>query len=342
MSVVDRFRPDPDGEAMADVATRWLADGYSPVAGGFDSGQWRGMVEAGWTALRLPEDAAGLEMPLRACLPLAEAIGEAGVSEPITDSAIVASALVARVGAPEDLLAGLADGSRIAVFCFREGNGTAPLTGVPGGEEVTDLIVGMTGGRGLFHARTEGTPTLDYPSIDGRRLSDRPMPSERLTLLSGEAADTAIALAQAELQACRAAEGLGALSRALGLTARYLSERRQFGRPLAEFQVLSHRVADMQVDLELARSCAAMLVPTDVPPPQYIADRATAQITRALRVTGERAIQLHGGMGMTEEMEIGRVFKRLLHLSTALGGETGPRNRILSSLSSHIASEGRP
>lgn len=340
MTLLDRFRGDADGEALARAAARWLHENPAMAGQKFSTERWQAMAGNGWTGLRLPEAFGGLALPLRACLPLIEAAGAAGLREPVVECACVAAPLAAAARAPADLLTGLVSGTRLAVWAeARPQAGAVMACHVPGGTEVTDLLLSLPDPQGvprLCLVPAAEMHSCGYAAIDGRALSDRRIDDTGHVLLEGAAAGKAIARARAERDACLAAEGLGAMARAIALSASHLSAREQFGKPLKQFQVLAHRLAAMQVDLELSRSAAAMLIPDAAPLPATVSDLFLAQITRAMRVTGERAIQLHGGMGMAAESEIGEVFRRLLYLSTALGGETAPRTRLQRGLAQRI------
>lgn len=335
MSLLDHFIPDPDATLLAEAGARWLSQGYRADPSGFSPAMWLAMAEQGWTALRLPEEAGGLDLPLAACLPLVHEVGATGLREPLIESALIAAPLAASAGADADLLSAMAEGTRILALW------DDPAAPVAGGDEVTDLLVFDPEARTLALCAADEAPGWFWQGLDGRRLSDRTGPADRQILLQGAPAVAAVARARAERLACHAAEGCGALSRALAVTARYLGERRQFGQPLAQFQVLQHRLADMLVERELALGLAAILCPGDTPPSEGMTDRALAGLARSFRGVGEAAVHLHGGMGMTDEMEVGRVYKRLLHLATALGGETAPRARIRAALAQRIDEETR-
>ena len=119
-------------------------------------------------------------------------------------------------------------------------------------------------------------------------------------------------------------EAVGAMQAALDMSSAYLHARRQFGRPLADFQVLRHRVADMLVALEQARSISAMATASlALPDAQRHRAVVAAKVLvgKSGRFIGESAVQLHGGMGVTEELHIGHYLKRLLALDLLLGDE---------------------
>lgn len=335
MSLLDIFTPNPDAALLSEAGGRWLSQQYRADTSGFSEAMWQTIAAQGWTALRLPEEAGGLGLPLSACLPLVSMMGAAGLREPLIESALVAAPLAAQAGADPAMLQVLAEGNRIVVLWD---DLQAPVIG---GNEITDLLFYDRDAEILSLCTVGAAQSAPWQGMDGRRLSDRARPADGLVLLRGSKARDAVALARADRFACLAAEGCGAMGRALSLTAAYLKERRQFGKPLAQFQVLQHRLADMLVECELALSLAAILQPTDTPPPEALSDRAVAGLVRSFRIVGEAAVQLHGGMGMTDEMEIGRVFKRLLHLATALGGETAPRARVTRALAQRIDKERR-
>ncbi|MCW1934992.1 acyl-CoA dehydrogenase family protein [Pararhodobacter zhoushanensis] len=261
MSLLDLFQPDSDGDALAEAGARWLTQAYVADATGFSVPMWSQMAASGWSALRLPEACGGLDLGLSSCLPLVAELGAASVREPIVESALIAAPLAARAAADADFLGGLAEGHRLCVLI------DDPSLPVPGGNEITDLLIYDAERAELALCPASTAPGAVWLSMDGRRMADRPRPQSGTVLLSGDAAHQAVALARAERRACLATEGCGAMQHALGLTARYLSERQQFGQPLAQFQALQHRLADMLVELELTRSAAAILTAHDTPQP---------------------------------------------------------------------------
>ncbi|WP_127600694.1 acyl-CoA dehydrogenase family protein [Nitratireductor alexandrii] len=343
----EMFLRSEDAGMIAESARRWIESEYRADDSGHSVDNWAAMAELGWHAIALPEDLGGLGLPAGATLALAEECGRGLVTEPVVEAALVAATLAGTVldtAALDGLAEGLVTGSRIAMVLglgapFEPGaDGT--LTGVarhvPGGAQVTDYLVlaRQAGGELALFALEGQVERRVYRSVDGRALADIILTATPATRIAdGEGLRTTAARTQSLRRAALAAETVGAMERAIEVTSGYLQERTQFGQPLARFQALRHRMADMHADAELARTMAAMLVAPDGTPAEAgLADRALAQITTAARTIGERAIQLHGGMGMTQEMAIGGYFKRLLYLSIALGGETAPRSRIASAL----------
>jgi alkylation response protein AidB-like acyl-CoA dehydrogenase len=185
------------------------------------------------------------------------------------------------------------------------------------------------GGVGLFlvDATASGINRRSYATHDGMRAADIAFdhvivgpdamlgsPGEGL-LLAERVVDEAIA--------ALAAEAVGAMQASLKLTLEYLNTRKQFGRAIGSFQALQHRAADMMVAIEEARSMA-MLAAMLVGEPDALARRrqmraVKIEIGRAARFVGQQSIQLHGGIGMTNEYAIGHYFKRLTAIDTLFG-----------------------
>jgi len=124
----------------------------------------------------------------------------------------------------------------------------------------------------------------------------------------------------------------------LDATVAYLKMRQQFGRPIGSFQALQHRAADMLLELEQARSmsylAALHCTDPDARARQRVLSAAKATINRAARFIGQQAIQLHGGMGMTEELEVSHWFKRLACIEMTLG-DTDTHVARFAALSAH-------
>ena len=144
----------------------------------------------------------------------------------------------------------------------------------------------------------------------------------------GEVLSRALDAAAAAL----ACEAVGAMQAALDLTVEYLKTRKQFGVPIGSFQALQHRAADMFVALEQARSMAmrAIMAQSSLPSEASAREIAAAmvQIIDASRYIGQQAVQLHGGIGMTEEYRLGILFRRL----TMIGRLFGDRDHFLDRL----------
>jgi alkylation response protein AidB-like acyl-CoA dehydrogenase len=180
---------------------------------------------------------------------------------------------------------------------------------------------------------TTGLEMHHYRTIDDRRASDLTLERLRLpasALLGGEGtAWPSLARARDDGAAAVCAEAVGAMRKVLADTVEYCTQRQQFGQPIGSFQVLQHRMVDMYMEVEqsAAAVCLAILrLDAEDAVRARAVSAAKATVGRAARFVGQQAVQLHGGMGMTEELAIGHYFKRL----TALQYEFGSTDHHLS------------
>ncbi|WP_422059635.1 acyl-CoA dehydrogenase family protein [Sphingopyxis sp.] len=178
-----------------------------------------------------------------------------------------------------------------------------------------------------------------YQSFDGRRMMDLRFDNieiDRATILhSGADGRLLVQRVIDHAIAANCAEAIGILRRLVDLTVAHITERKQFGKPLSEFQALQHRLADMLAHLEMATAASlrATLSLSDDALRAKAVLAAKITVGRACKFVGENAIQLHGGMGMSEETPVGGYFKRALTLAGLFGSpdqavrklaETGP------------------
>ncbi len=164
----------------------------------------------------------------------------------------------------------------------------------------------------------EAIYVVAHPPLAGGGVAFADTPGVRL--IGDRSAALTQATALGTLTVC--AEALGAMESALSLTVAYLTTRKQFGRPLASFQTLTQRAADMYTSLELARSAvqfAAMSLAED-PGDLITAMRTKVIVGKAGRHLGQEAIQLHGGIGMTAEYAVGHLTARLTAIEHSYGG----------------------
>lgn len=191
--------------------------------------------------------------------------------------------------------------------------GTARL--VAGGAEASRYVLAL--GDALFAVPRDAAGLTVEPGRlhDGSAVADLHFASVTAQPLAGDA-KTATAL----VQIGRCAEAVGLMQRMLADTADYLGQRRQFGAPIASFQALRHRLADMQLAALQAQALTEAAVVS-----QERSDLLAACIAvrDAAKVVGEGAVQLHGAMGLTEELRLGARFKRLLVIAAGLGSEAG-------------------
>jgi alkylation response protein AidB-like acyl-CoA dehydrogenase len=186
----------------------------------------------------------------------------------------------------------------------------------------TSLLLLPAATRGITrhaHRLIDGTPACDL-ILDAVPID----PSMRIGMPGGAA--STIELAQQHAGVARCAQALGVMNRAIEVTRDYLLQRRQFGAPIASFQALRHRLADMLIAHEQARATlhAALAALADATAPTAKLPRAVAiakvQSARSGRFIGAQAIQLHGGIGMADETIVGHCFKQLLVIESLQGG----------------------
>jgi alkylation response protein AidB-like acyl-CoA dehydrogenase len=181
-------------------------------------------------------------------------------------------------------------------------------------------------------APPRGVEVHGYRTIDDRRAADLRFDRLRLPVDALLDDDVWPSLAQASDEGAAAvcAEAVGAMRKVLGDTVDYCKQRQQFGQPIGSFQVLQHRMVDMYMELEQAVSAVYLAVLNLQAEPAVRAravSAAKATVGRAARFIGQNAVQLHGGMGMTEELAIGHYFKRLTVLQYEFGSTDHHRTR---------------
>ncbi|MCA4723095.1 acyl-CoA dehydrogenase family protein [Mycolicibacterium fortuitum] len=165
-----------------------------------------------------------------------------------------------------------------------------------------------------------------YRTVDDRRASDLTFSEVRVPASALQGAEgqawPSLDLARDEGAAAVCAEAVGGMRKVLADTVEYCKQRQQFGLPIGSFQVLQHRMVDMHMEVEQAAAAVYLAVLNlDAEPPQRAkaVSAAKATIGRAARFVGQNAVQLHGGMGMTEELAIGHYFKRLTAVQYEFG-----------------------
>ena len=207
------------------------------------------------------------------------------------------------------------------------------------------LVTARTGGNrrdrsgiGLFlvDAKAPGISRRGYPTQDGMRAAEITLDNVRVGPegVLGDPSDALPVVERVvdEAIAALCAEAVGVMDRMRELTVDYMKTRKQFGMPIGSFQVLQHRAADMVVMIEQARSMAffaTMMSAADDPAERgHAVSAAKVQIGRSGRFVGQQAIQLHGGVGMTQEYSVGHYFKRMTMIDTAFGDADHHLSRV--------------
>jgi len=196
---------------------------------------------------------------------------------------------------------------------------------VPAGDRADAFIVPAvhagTIGLYLVERAGAGVSTQGYLTQDGSRAAEVRLVNAPATLLTADglaALEHAVDIGIAAL----CAEGVGVIDRTMELTADYMNTRKQFGAPIASFQALRHRVADMKMQQELARSMSyyaslKLNAPTDER--RRALARAKYQLGVSMRFVGQQSVQLHGGIGVTQEYVGSHYFKRLTQMELSFG-----------------------
>jgi alkylation response protein AidB-like acyl-CoA dehydrogenase len=345
------------------IAETYDADHRRSIAGdplGFSPAIWKQFAELGWLALPIAEAYGGLGAGAIETGILMEAFGRGLVTEPYLATVVIGAGLIAECGneaQKQAILPRVADGSLVLAFAHSEraarfdlghvgtvakktsdgwrldGHKTAVLDGSAADQITVSARVinngGTPGNLNLFlvPSGTAGLALRDFPRLGGGRacnldLSDVRLPADALLGDGGDALSKIEAVVDRALAAL-GAEAVGIMQIMLDRTLEYTKVRQQFGRPLAANQVIRHRLADMAMQCDEARSIAlraALMADAEPGPRGRAASGAKAKIGKCARFVAEQAVQLHGAMGVTEELDIGAYFKRLLAFDTLFGG----------------------
>ena len=344
-------------QMLRESAVRWVAERGRAALHGDDAApkdaRWREMADMGWLAMTLPERDGGLGQGIAEACVLAEALGAGPVAEPYLAAVLQGAALLAAGGSeaqrarwlpaiaagdaivvPATIERGAAhDLGRMATRAVREGEGwriDGAKSIVPSGQSAAAWIVGARVEDGsvaffLVERDAVGVAARGFETVDGAGAC--------ALVLEGVRVDDSTRLPKASLAeyervndfaliaAC--AESVGAMDALVKATVDYTRQRTQFGRPLAANQVLRHRMADMSILAEEARSITLGAILAfaggDQGAGRRAAAAARAKVGLGARRVAEEAIQLHGGMGVTQELSIGVHLRRQMALDAMFG-----------------------
>ncbi|MCP3707763.1 acyl-CoA dehydrogenase [Paraburkholderia sp. CNPSo 3274] len=323
----------------------------------FDRTIWTRLAEMGVLGLTAPAEYGGFGEGPASRLVVQRELGRALVLEPVVPCSVMATAILAAYASAaqqDHWLGAIATGRQVVVPAYAETasryrldtnatratpvgrgyvlNGAKAL--VWHGEAADAFIVSARVGDAageialfLVPRESRGVSVVGYPTMDGQRAADVSFEAVALDAeaLIGTPGDGVAALGHGVDCGIAAlcAEAAGAMERLIEITGEYLRTRRQFGQPLAAFQALQHRMADMLVHKELALSTAYVaaqaLDEPDARKRRRMLAAAKVTVAEAGRFVGQQAVQLHGGMGMTDELEVGDYFKRLTMFDPLLG-----------------------
>lgn len=342
---------------------------YQTEADGFSRAIWAQFADQGFLALPFDPAYGGLGYGAIETMIVMEAMGRGLVVEPYFSSVVLCgSALSASGNAAqlEALVPVLASGESVFAFAHAERQSRyrlfdVGLSATRKGEgyvlsgEKTGVLNGNAADRYIVSARTSGERqdakgislfVVDAQSAGLRRRSYRTQDG----LMAADLLFDEVAVSEADLVgaldqgleivervsdcaiAALAAESAGIMQATLDLTVDYLKQRNQFGGPIARFQALQHRAAEMLIELEQTRSMACyaalMLDEADLVERRKALSAVKAQIGKAGRIVGQLAIQLHGGIGVTEEYAVGHYFRRLSMIETSFGDSAWHLKRV--------------
>ena len=169
-----------------------------------------------------------------------------------------------------------------------------------------------------------GAPSLavrGYPTQDGARAAELSFSATPAQMITADAAEVLARVADIGI-AATCAEAVGLMDRLVAITVEYMNTRKQFGVPIASFQALRHRIADVKMQLELGRSMsyyATLKLGEPAPQRRRALSQAKVQLGQSMRFVSQQCVQLHGGIGVTDEYIASHYFKRLTMLELAFG-----------------------
>jgi alkylation response protein AidB-like acyl-CoA dehydrogenase len=317
---------------------------------------WATLAELGMTALPVPEEHGGFNGNAVDMFVVMQELGRGLVVEPYF-ATVLGAEFLRLAGGRGDLLEQVATGELKLACALGERQSRHDMFDIAtradangdgwvlNGEKKVVLHGGQAGmlvvsarssgeqrgqdGVSLFvlPADTAGITVSDYRTLDGQRAADvrfDKVQVPRANLLGAEGRGADIFDAALDYGAgLLCAEALGAMEAIFEATLEYLKTRQQFGAPIGKFQALQHRMADMYIHLEQARSMALLaavkLASNDPAERRRAVSAAKYRINQAARYVGQQAVQLHGGMGVTDELPAAHYFKRLATIELTLG-----------------------
>jgi len=295
---------------------------------GFDRKVWRQMCEMGWVGLRVPETDGGSGLGMAEFCALAEELAAGLAPEPLVACACVARAL------PAQDVSGLLGGDQIIVpawqeradtldpgqdMVFENGHVTGRKVFIPMAAGADFFLVAVQGGLALVEADATGVHLSTANTQDGGHFGTLTLTSAPSRFLPGNLSD---AIEEAALMT--AASLLGVMERSFELTLDYLRTRKQFGRPIGSFQALQHRAADLKLQCALTRATvesAAAVLDAGAPLPERksAVSRAKARAATAALLVTRECIQMHGGIGYTDEYDVGLFLRKAMVLANMFG-----------------------
>jgi len=348
------FDFNDDQASLRDAVRRWVDKDYDFArrhaivkSGGFSREAWDGLVGLGLTGLAVAEAHGGLGFGAVEAMVVMEELGRGIVMEPYAQAGLIAPSVLRHADAAvqSQWLPRIAGGEALIVLAQQErgaryrvdqsqtqADGDHRLSGakslVPAGDQADAFIVparAAGGGLALYLVErgATGVTTRPYSLQDGSRAAELSLDKSPATLLVGP--EQGLAVLELALDvgiAALCAEAVGAMDKLLLITAEYLNTRKQFGVAIASFQALRHRIADVKMQLELARSMsyfATLKLGEPAEARRRALSQAKLQLGQSMRFVGQQCTQLHGGIGVTDEYIGSHYFKRLTTMEMQFG-----------------------
>lgn len=328
---------------------------------GFSDENWNLFAELGWLTVPFREEDGGFGGSAVDLMVVMEEFGKGLVVEPFVPTAVISGGLISELGSAEQkesLISSIMEGGLQLATAYAEADSRYNLASVgttaskngdtytlngdkivvlngPAADKI--LVVARTSGEKLdrdgisvflVDAGNEGLTTRNYANVDGHRAAEVHLSNVQVgadALLGAEGQ----ALAALEKVIDRAAvavsaEAVGAMDSLLKKTVEYAKTRKQFGVAIGTFQALQHRMSEMFIECQLARSIVIMAAMTldgngsDAEKAKAVS-AAKSRVGRAMRKVGQEAVQIHGGIGVTDELDVGHFFKRVTTIENLFG-----------------------
>lgn len=356
------FNYTDEQNALRDTLTRFITKDYpfearralAKSAEGFSRAHWKQFADLGLLALPFPEDFGGMNGNAVDTMLVMETFGRGLVLEPYLATVVVAGGLIRDAGSAaqkEAILPAVAGGelmlalahyergaryevSRVDTATKADGGGwkiSGAKAVVLGGGSADKLLVSANTGKGLslflVDAKAAGVAVRSTMTQDGGRAAEVRLDNVSVgaDALVG-AQDGALPAIERALDygiAALCAESVGIMAALDEATLEYLKTRKQFGQPIGRFQALQHRMVDMVIATEQARSMAMMAAVKadsgDAAERRRAISAAKAYVGQQARFVGQQAVQLHGGMGVVDELNVSHYFKRLTMIELTFG-----------------------
>ncbi len=347
-----------DQEHLREAVGRWVEKAYTfdrrraaTAAGGFDRGTYGELAELGLTGVCVPDAHGGMGMGAVESMVVMEQLGRGLVLEPLGQT-LVASTVLAHCASADvqaEWLPRIASGEALVVLAHQERQAryalekcvakatpeqdgwtvSATKNMVPAGDRADAWLVPAmvddagTARMGLFLVARDatGASTQGHLCQDGSRAATVALTHSPATLVSTDGL-AALQLGVDVGLAALCAEAVGVMDATVAYTVEYMNTRKQFGVAIASFQALRHRMADVKMQLELARSMsyyATLKLGAPAAERSLALSRAKVQLGQSMRFVGQQCVQLHGGIGVTDEYVVSHCFKKLTQLEMTLG-----------------------